>query len=243
MAKKMMKYESTTPSPFGDEAKKPTQEPASAPLGPGQFSLQVILLVMFDVAFVFAWYANSTSHSYLGEEMGEYTNRVIGSTLRVGALAYPFWAFVFAFLPALGGAALGSCALANVERRRLLRGASLFWTLISAMVIETLVRLVCFTLSSNGDGRMLWLALGNLGWGGLVLIVYLIYLAMIAAGFGFVVSLILALLGRWKIIPMSSPWADAPWRTMWNLSLYGPYVWLVGFLIWELLGMPELLMV
>jgi hypothetical protein len=231
------------PSPFDDEPIKPTDEPTHQQPGPGQFSIAVILLVMFDVAFIFAWWANSTSHTYFGEEMGEYTNRVIGSTLRLGIVFFPFWAFALGFLPALTGAALGSTGLADVDRRRKLRGASMFWTLISGMVIETLVRLVILCISSNGDGKLLWLALGNLGWGGLVLIVYLAYMAMIGAGYGLLTSLILSLLGRWKMIPLAAPWKDAPWGAMWNLGLYGPYIWLVGFLIWELAGKPELLAV
>jgi hypothetical protein len=196
---------STNASPFDDPLPPAKGEVIIHAPGPGQFTLRVIALITFDVAFVLGWWANATSHSPLGEEMGEYANRVIGSTLRVGIVAYPFWAFVVGFLPALAGAALGSCAHADAEHRRHVRGASMFWTLISGVIIESLVRLGLYLHDPGSDAKMLMFAFGNLGWGGLVLIVYLAWLAMIGAGYGFVIALILSLLGRWKMIPLAAP--------------------------------------
>lgn len=241
-----MSSHSKTPSPF-DDTPLDAPEGAAAPgapsmqPGPGQFSLAAIALVTFDVAFILGWWANSNSYTPFGQLTNDYTNSVLGSTLRVGVLFFPIWTGVVAFFPALLGAALGACAHADVAHRRRVRGASLFWTLLSAMVIEWLVQWGLLIANFDSDARLLFFAFGNLGWSGLALIVYLAWLVMISAGYGLVVSLALALLGRWKMIPLSSPWEDAPWDAMWNLAIYGPYVWMVGFFIWELAGQPRLL--
>jgi hypothetical protein len=229
-------------SPFDDPPKKSLGgAPVPNSPGPEQFSISTIALITFDIAFILGWWANASSHTYFGELPNEYAQRVIGSTLRIGIVGYPFWAAVIAFLPALAGASLGTCAHHNVDHRRRIRGASLFWTLASGILLETIARLVLLALDPGSDAKMLWWAFGNLGWGGLTLVAYLAWMAMIAAGYGLVISLTLALLGRWKMIPLPSPWSDAPWKAMWKVGLYGPYLWLLGFLIWALAGKPELL--
>lgn len=234
------------PSPFDDPPTELDRAAAIAdvPLmqpGPGQFSLAAMALLTFDIAFILAWWANSNSHTRFGELTNEYAQRVIGSTLRVGIIAYPFWTGVIAFLPALIGAALGTCAHPDVDHRRRIRAASLYWTVLSAMAIEWLIQWGLLIANFDSDAKLLFFAFGNLGWGGLILIVYLAWVAMIGAGYGLVISLILSLLGRWRMIPLSAPLQDVPWKAMWDIGLYGPYAWLVGFLIWELAGMPEML--
>jgi hypothetical protein len=228
-------------SPFDDKSADLNCETPPEMPGPGQFSLSAIALITFDVAFVLGWCANANTHSRFGEDMGEYANRVLGSTLRIGIISFPIWTGVIAFFPALLGAALGSCAHVDIDHRRRVRGASLFWTLLSAMVLEWLIQWGLLVFNVDGDAKLLFFAFGNIGWSGLGLVFYWIWLTMISAGYGLVISLILALLGRWKMIPLAAPWKDAPWKAMWSIGLYGPYVWLVGFLLWVLAGKPELL--
>lgn len=231
----------TEKSPFDVDERKASNLESPAMPGPGQFSIAAIALVIFDVAYVLAWWANCNSHSPFGEVMNEYANRVIGSSFRIGIIAFPIWTGVVAFFPALLGAFLGSCGHQDVEHRRRVRGASLFWTLVSAMAIEWLVQWGLLIWNGDSDAKLLFFAFGNLGWSGLGLLFYWLWLVMISAGYGLIMSLILSLLGRWKMIPLNAPWKDAPWNTMWFLGLYGPYIWLVGFLLWHLSGQPELL--
>jgi hypothetical protein len=236
-----MSAEPLKKSPFDEEwATNESHLPIEKP-GPGQFSLSTIALITFDLAFVLGWWANGNGHSRFSEDIGEYTNRVLGSTLRVGIVSYPLWTGLIAFAPALLGAALGTCAMADVQERRRLRGASLYWTLLSAMTIEWLVQWALLIWNRDSDAQLLFFAFGNLGWTGLGLIIYWCWMAMIAAPYGLVISLILALLARSKRIPLAAPWKDAPWTVMRNFGLYGPYIWVVGFLLWVLAGKPELL--
>lgn len=228
-------------SPFDEDNGESTNSGSPAEPGPGQFSLAAIALATFDVAFILAWWANCNAHSPFGEVMNEYANRVIGSSFRVGIVAFPIWTGIVAFFPALLGAFLGSCAHRDVEHRRRVRGASLYWTLLSAMAIEWLVQWGLLIWTGESDAKLLFFAFGNIGWSGLSLLVYWLWLVMISAGYGLIIALILALLGRWRMIPLTSPWTDAPWRAMRAIGLYGPYTWLVGFLLWYLSGQPELL--
>jgi hypothetical protein len=232
-----MPIDPQAPSPFDDA---PVTSKPHAP-GPGQFSFATLALVTFDIAFVLGWWANATSKTALGEAMASFTGRVIFSTLRVGIISFPFWTCVFAFLPALLGASLGSALHQDVEHRRRVRGASLFWTLISAIFVEFVARSVWASVIMDPDGHLLFFAFGDLGCAGLGLLAWALYLAMISAGYGLVISLALSLLGRWKMIPLTAPWKDAPWRAMKYVGFYGPLIWLTAFLFWAICGMPKLL--
>jgi hypothetical protein len=220
-------------SPFSKpDAASPS---ARAAPGPGQYSLRTLALITFDCAFILSWWRNLFSATPLAESMVVFTAFVLLAPLRVGFLAFPFYTAIFAFWPAFVGASLGSCAMRDVQRRREVRGASLFWTLLSAMFVELCVRIV-FTSQTTGPYKyLLFLVVEEPGWEWISLVVYGFCVAMISAGYGGVIALFLSLLGRWRIIPLAAPWKDAPWRAMRRVGLFGPPCWLAAYFLWALL--------